>query len=108
MMEEEIPKLLHQTDLTTGYHAIHRIDTFSRSLVGECEKLLPYGGSLPFGDGHFRICIDGPRFTLLYKDIPIHEGGIGVGRDATWSELHGIIKGLNWTLEARHRPGLWL
>lgn len=104
----EIPKLLHHLDLTTGYHTIHRIDTFSRSLVDHHRKLLPSGGWVPHFAGQFRVSIKGPRFTLFHKDCPIHEGGIGMGRDMTWIELHGIIKDLDWTLEATPRPGLWV
>lgn len=104
----EMSKLLHHLDFTTGYHAIHRIDTFSRGLVHHYGKLLPYGGSVPFISGQFKVHIDGPRFTMFHKDFPFHEGGIGIGRDLTWIELHGIIKSLDWTLEAKPRPGLWL
>lgn len=102
------PKLLHQLDLTTGYHAIHRIDTFSPSLVNIYRKLLPHGGRVPRVIGQFRVRIDGPRFTIFHHDCPILEGGIGTGRNWTWIELHRLIKSLDWTLEARPRPGLWL
>lgn len=36
---QAMPKLLHHLDLTTGYHTIHRIDTFSQSLVSKYGKL---------------------------------------------------------------------
>lgn len=102
------PKLLHQLDLTAGYHAIHRIDTFSPRLVDVYRKLLPYGGRVPRVMGPFRVSINGPRFTIFHRECEILEGGIGIGRDWTWIELHNLIKNLDWTLEARPRPGLWL
>ena len=104
----EMPNLMHQMDLTTGYHAIHRIDTFSRPLVDHYRKLLPHGGIVPVFEGQFSVRINGPRFTLFHEDVPIHEGGIGIGCDSTWIELHGIIKDLDWTLEAKPRDGLWV
>jgi hypothetical protein len=104
----EMPKLMHQLDLSTGYHAIHRIDTFSRPLVDQYRKLLPHGGVIPIFEGQFSVCINGSRFTLFHNDKPIHEGGIGVGRDSTWIELTDIIKDLKWTLEAKPRDGLWV
>ncbi len=103
-----MPKLLHHLDLTTGYHTIHRIDTFSQRLVNKYGKLLPDGGDVPFLRGQFQIRIVGPRFTMFHEDFPFHEGGIGFGRDSTWTELHGIIEDLDWTLEAQPRPELWL
>ncbi len=104
----EMPNLMHQLDLTTGYHAIHRIDTFSRPLVENYRNLLPYGGVVPIFEGQFNVCINGARFTLFYKNAPILEGGIGIGCDSTWIELHSVIKSLDWTLEATPRDGLWL
>lgn len=104
----ELPKLLHQLDLTTGYHTIHRIDTFSAPLVDHYRRLLPLGGLIPIFSGQFRVSIHGPRFTLFHQDLPIFEGGIGLGRDSTWIELHKIIKALDWTLEAKARDGLWV
>lgn len=104
----EMPKLLHHLDLTTGYHTVHRIDTFSQFLVQKYSKLLPDGGVIPFLKGQFHVRIDGPRFTMFHEDFPFHEGGIGIGRDSTWIELHSIIKDLDWTLQAKPRPGLWL
>lgn len=101
-------KLLHHLDLSTGYHAIHRIDTFSQSLVNYYSKLLPYGGRIPHLEGPFHVNINGARFTILHNDDPVLEGGIGIGRDTTWIELHGIIKSLDWTLEAKPRDGLWV
>jgi hypothetical protein len=103
-----MPKVLHHLDLTTGYHTIHRIDTFSQCLVNKYSKLLPDGGDVPFLRGQFQIRIEGPRFTMYHEDFPFYEGGIGIGRDSTWIELHGIIEDLDWTLEAKPRPGLWL
>ena len=102
------PRIMHQLDLTTGYHAIHRIDTFSRPLVDHYRKLLPHGGVIPIFAGQFTVRIQGPRFTLFHQGIPIHEGGVGIGRDSTWQQLHGIINDLDWTLEAQPRDGLWL
>lgn len=104
----KIPNLMHQLDLTTGYHSIHLIDTFSRSLIENYRTLLPYGGVAPIFEGQFSVGISGTRFTLLYEGSPIYEGGIGIGYDSTWTELHDVIKGLNWTLEAKPREGLWL
>lgn len=104
----EMPKLLHQLDLSTGYHAVHRIDTFSQPLVDHYRNLLPFGGLVPVFEGQFWVSIRGPRFTLFHKDMPIHEGGIGIGCDSTWAELHGVIKDLDWTLEAIPRDGLWV
>jgi hypothetical protein len=103
-----MPNLMHQLDLTTGYHAIHRIDTFSRPLVDHYRMLLPHGGTVPIFAGQFHVGIKGPRFTLFYKNIPIHEGGIGIGCDSTWIELTGVIKGMDWTIEAKPRDGLWV
>ena len=100
--------LMHQLDLTTGYHAIHRIDTFSRPLVDHYRTLLPHGGIVPIFEGQFKVCINGPRFTLFHKDVPIHEGGVGIRRDSTWIELIAIIKDLHWALEAKPRDGLWV
>jgi len=99
---------MHQLDLTTGYHAIHRIDTFSERLVNKYGKLLPSGGIIPFLRGQFQIRIDGPRFTMYHEDFPFYEGGIGIGRDVTWIDLHGIIKEMDWTLEAKPCDGFWL
>lgn len=104
----ENPQLLHQLDLTTGYHTIHRIDAFSPPLVDTCRGLLPHGGLLPIYNGQFNVSIRGPRFTLFHYTTKIHEGGIGIGCDSTWIELHGIIENLGWTLEANPRDGLWL
>lgn len=70
--------------------------------------LLPHGGIVPIYEGQFNVCINGPRFTLFHRERPILEGGIGIGRDSTWTELNGIVKDLNWTLEATPRDGLWL
>lgn len=103
-----MPKLMHQLDLSTGYHAVHRIDTFSRLLVDQYRNLLPFGGLVPVFEGQFWVSIRGPRFTLFHNDMPIQEGGIGIGPDSTWHELHGVIKGLDWTLEADPRDGLWV
>lgn len=103
-----MPNLMHQLDLSTGYHAVHRIDTFSQSLVDHYRKLLPFGGLVPAFEGQFRVSIRGPRFTLFYEDMPIHEGAIGIGCDSTWAEMHGVIKDLDWTLEANPRDGLWV
>ena len=99
---------MHQLDLTTGYHAIHRIDTFSQPLVENYCHLLPHGGVVPIFEGQFNVAINGARFTLSYKNLPILEGGIGIGYDSTWIELHSVIKSLDWTLEAMPRDGLWL
>jgi hypothetical protein len=103
-----MPNLLHHIDLTTGYHAVHRIDTLSQCLVNKYGRLLLDGGIVPFLTGQFEIRIDGPRFTMFHEDFPFHEGGIGIGKDATWTALDAIIKDLDWSLEAEPRPGLWL
>jgi hypothetical protein len=102
------PNILHQLDLTTGYHAIHRIDTLSQPLINHYRMLLPHGGIVPIFAGQFNVSINGPRFTLFYKDIPIQEGGTGIGCDSTWRELTGLIRGLGWHLEAKPRDGLWV
>lgn len=99
---------MHQLDLSTGYHAVHRIDTFSRALLNHYRMLLPHGGIVPVFEGQFNVHIKGPRFTLFYKDIPIEEGGVGIGCDSTWIELIGVIRNLGWTLEAKLRDGLWV
>lgn len=104
----DTPKLMHHLDLTAGYHSIHRIDTFSRPLVEQYRKLLPYGGVIPIFEGQFTAYINGPRFTLFCWNKPILEGGIGIGCDSTWIELTNIITDLDWTLEARPRDGLWV
>ena len=103
-----MPSLMHHLDLSAGYCAIHRIDTFSQPLVEQYRTLLPYGGVIPIFGGQFSVGISGPRFTLLCKDVPIHEGGIGIGSDSTWSELHGIIKSLDWFIRAKPRDGFWV
>jgi hypothetical protein len=104
----KMPNLMHQLDLTTGYHAIHRIDTFSRPLLENYRNLLPYGGVVPIFEGQFSVSIKRSRFTLFHHYTPIHEGGIGIGCDSTWMELNNLIKSLGWTLEAEPRDGLWL
>lgn len=104
----EMPKLLHQLDLSAGYHAIHRIDTFSQPLVDHYRSSLPNGGLIHIFEGQFWVSIRGPRFCLFHEDLPILEGGIGIGRDSTWDELHGVIKDLNWTLEAKPHDGFWV
>lgn len=63
---------------------------------------------MPIFEGQFNVCIIGPRFTLFHRGVEIHCGGIGIGRDSTWVHLHGIIKSLGWTLQAKPRDGLWL
>lgn len=106
--KDEMPLLLHQLDLSTGYHAVHRLDTFSKPLVDHYRNLLPFGGLVPVFEGQFWVSIRGPRFTLFREDMPIHEGGIGIGCDSTWVELCGVLKDLDWTLEAKPTDGLWL
>jgi len=103
-----MPNLMHHHDLAAGYLSIHRIDIFSKPLVENYRTLLPYGGVVPIFDGQFTVKINGPRFTLLCRNVPIHEGGIGIGRDSTWSELHGIIKSLDWFIRAKPRDKLWV
>jgi len=102
------PMLLHHLDLTAGYHAIHRIDTFSPRLVEIYRILMPYGGKVPRVMGPFSIAIEGPSFTLLHRECPILIGGIGRGHDRTWIDLISLIKELDWTPEAEPRQGLWL
>ncbi len=104
----EIPNLMHQHDLTTGYHSIHRYDMFSHALVENYRTLLPNGGLIPLSEGQFTVRINGPRFTLFCRRQPIHEGGIGIGRDSTWCELHGIIRNLGWVIRAKPRDRLWV
>lgn len=104
----EMPKILHQIDLSTGEYEVHRFDTFSQPLVNHYRSLLPDGGLIPIHEGQFWVSLRGPRYTLFHHDAPIHEGGIGMGRDTTWNELCGVIKDLNWTLEAKHHDGLWV
>lgn len=104
----DMPDLMHQLDLSTGYHAVHRVDTFSRPLVDHYRMLLPHGGVVPVFEGQFNVRIKGPRFTLLYNDMPIEEAGVGIGCDSTWIGLTRVIKDLDWTLEAKPRDGLWV
>lgn len=104
----EFPKLLHHLDLAAGYHAIHRIDTFSLRLVEECRLLLPRGGLVPRVDGPCSVRISGPTFGLYYRERLILTGGIGRGRDSTWWKLRAVMKDYDYTLEEKARPGLWL
>lgn len=104
----KMPNLMHQLDLSTGYHAVHRIDTFSEPLVNHYRMLLPHGGVVPVFEGQFSIRIKGPRFTLFYGDMPIEEAGVGIGCDSTWNDMVGVIKDLDWSLEAKPLDGLWV
>jgi hypothetical protein len=104
----EIPNLLHHIDLTTGNHAIHRIDTLSPRWVKQCGKLLPNGGRVPNVKAPCHVTIAGPLFNLYYRDSLILTGGVGRGRDSTWRRLIKTMRMYNYSLEAAPRPGLWL
>ena len=107
-MDNYNPNLLHHIDLTAGYRAIHRIDTFVPHRVEECRALLPDGGLVPRVKGSFHVEIDGPFFTLFHTYYPILGAGIGRGRDCTWKRLLLLMKEYDYTLEADLHHGLWL
>lgn len=107
-MKDEMSHLLHQLDLGAGYHSIHRYDTFSQDLVEHYRSLLPDGGMIPIYEAQFSVKIKGSRFTLFCRNLPILEGGIGIGNDSTWDELHEVVRSLGWIIQAKARGRLWV